>query len=592
MTMWISAPPNINLLWAGLLLEELRRGGLEHVVISPGSRSAPLTVAAARTPGLRTHLHFDERGAAFFALGLARAKVRPVALICSSGSAVANYLPALVEAAASNIPLLVLTADRPPELLQTGANQAIEQPGIFGRYVRWDATLPCPTTEIPARFVLTTAAQAMHQCRRAPAGPVHLDCMFREPLAPKATGESFDHYLSDLGAWGAGDAPFTKYYAPRAFMDSEQQREVVNHAHYAKLGVLIIGQLDDPLEIHAACVLAEAMPWPVFADVLSGARTNDLAAHYDALLLSPAFRARFTPDTVFHIGGAITSKRLNEFLAERRPKYVYVAAHGDRKDPAHGVTHRVECDLASFSGWLTTWVRGRGDRALLEPLFALSRLAAAAIDAWLDGQATLTEMHVARLVTRHAPAGAIVFAGNSMPVRDLDQFAAADTAAERIVANRGASGIDGNLATALGAAVSLSRPLAVVVGDLTALHDINSIALLREATAPVVIIVINNDGGGIFSFLPIHTHAPGEFEAFFGTPHGLGFEGAAQQFGLEYFAPASPQEFAEQYTAAFARGGATLLEVRTHRDENVQMHRALQAQLTETIDAAIAASQG
>ncbi len=592
----IDNAPNINLLWSALLLEELRRCGLEHVVISPGSRSSPLTIAAARTAGLRTHVHFDERGAAFYALGLARAKMRPVALICTSGSAVANYLPALVEASASNVPLLLLTADRPPELLQTGANQAIEQPGLFGKYVRWESTLPCPTTDAPARYVLTTADQAYHAAMRPPAGPVHLNCMFREPLAPIAAGGPFDSYLADIAPWRASNAPYTKYYPPRGFMDSEQQREVVNHAHFAKIGALLIGQLDDPLEIHAARVLAEAMPWPVFADVLSGVRVghgaDEIAANYDQMLLSERFRGMLNPDVVFHIGGAMTSKRLNEFLVARRPKYVYAASHGLRKDPSHIVTHRVECDLVSFCGWLTAWVRGRGSKELLRPLLELSRFAGATVDAWLEAETTLTEMHVARAVSRLAPEGAIIFAGNSMPVRDMDMYAAADGKAERIMANRGASGIDGNLATALGAAMAADAPLTAVVGDLTALHDLNSLAMVKAASKPVVIVVINNDGGGIFNFLPIYQHAPSEYEQFFGTPHGIAFESAATMFGLHYIAPTTHAAFREAYTRAIAGPGATLIEVRTHRDENLRLHRALQAQVSGAVDTAIAAHAG
>lgn len=592
----IKDAPNINLLWAGLLLEELRRCGLEHVVVSPGSRSSALTVAAARTPGLKTHVHFDERGAAFFALGLARAKMKAVAMVCTSGSAVANYLPALVEAAASCVPLIVITADRPQELLQAGANQAIEQPGIFGRYVRWETALPCPTVEVPARYVLTTADQAWHAAQRPPAGPVHVNFHFREPLAPVAQGGPFAEYLGDVAAWRESGAPYTKYYPPRGFMDSEQQREVVNHAHFAKIGALIIGQLDDPLEINAARILAEAMPWPVLPDVLSNVRVgpgaSDLAAYYDHLLLSPRFRELFNPDVVFHIGGAITSKRLNTWLEEKRPKYVYCASHGLRKDPAHIVTHRVECDLVSFCGWLTAWVRGRGERALLQPLIDLSNFAGAAMDVWLEAQVVVTEMHVARAVTRLAPEGSTLYVGNSMPVRDLDMYAAAEGRVERIVANRGASGIDGNIATALGAAAALGTPLTVVVGDLTALHDLNSLALLREVQTPVAIVVVNNDGGGIFNFLPIHQHAPAEYEEFFGTPHGFGFSQAAAMFGARHAAPATPKEFAEVYTRAITHAGATLIEVRTDRAENLTLHRALQTHVAEVVDAAIAASRG
>ena len=338
------------------------------------------------------------------------------------------------------------------------------------------------------------------------------------------------------------------------------------------------------------------MPWPVLPDALSGVRIGngaaDLAAHYDQLLLSPRFREVFNPDTIFHIGGAITSKRLNEFIAERRPKYVHVASHGLRKDPGHIVTHRVECDLTTFCGWLTAWVRGRGSKDLLAPLLNLSKLAGATIDAWLDDSPDLTEMHVARIVSRMAPAGSTLFAGNSMPVRDLDMFSATDSAVDRILANRGASGIDGNLATALGVATALHRPITAIVGDLTALHDLNSLALLKCVNVPVVIVVINNDGGGIFNFLPIHQHAPAEYEHFFGTPHGLGFAQAASMFGAAYAVPGSATEFREAYTRATATPGATLIEVRTQRAANLTAHRALQQHVAATVDAAIAAHQG
>lgn len=587
---------NINGLWAALLIEELRRCGVRHVVVSPGSRSTPLTLAAASTPGIEAHAHFDERGAAFYALGLARAHLQPAALICTSGSAAANYLPALVEAAASCVPLIVLTADRPPELLHTGANQAIDQPGLFAKYVRWEQTLPCPTTEIPARFLLTTVDQACHAAMRAPAGPVHLNCMFREPLAPVPSGCDFSGYLADVAAWRDGVGPYTKYYPARGFMDSEQEREVVNHAHFAKIGVLVIGQLDDPLEIHAARVLAEAMPWPVLPDVLSSVRVapggHELAACYDHLMLSERFRAHFNPDVVFHIGGAITSKRLNEFLAARRPKYVHIAPHGLRRDPGHIVTHRVEADLRAFCGWLTAWVRGRGDKALLAPLLGLSRLAGDAIDAWLAAHDALAEMHVARIVSRAAPPGSLVFLGNSMPVRDFDMYADSACAAGRIMANRGASGIDGNLATALGAARALGQPLTAIVGDLTALHDLNSLALVRAAGVPVVIVVVNNDGGGIFSFLPVREHAGGAFEPWFGTPHGFGFAQAAAMFGLRHAAPRTAAAFQQIYAEAMASGAPTLIEVATNREDNVRQHRALQSHVASVVDAAITAHAG
>lgn len=578
--------PNRNHLWARLLVGELLRLGAAHFTVAPGSRSTPLAHAVAALAPHACTVHFDERGAAFHALGCARATGRPAVVICSSGSAVANLFPAVVEARMARAPLVLLTADRPPELLDCGANQAIDQWKIFGGHAVWQAALPCPNPAVPAAYVPGIAAQAVRRALGPPGGPVHLNCAYREPLAPIATGECFTDELAALGGWAAGEAPRTRHFVAPPAPDAAARAALCAFVAGAKRGVLLVGQLERAAERAAAARLAEALGWPALADVASGLRLGNTAPpfvpHYDQLLLSERFRAAFQPDAVLHLGGAITSKRVNEHLAALRPNYALVAPHPERQDPAHQVTLRIESDIAACCGALLDGKDPAAGTAWGGDFAAWSAELAGALDAWLDAQPALTEMAVARIASRARPMGATLYLGSSMPIRDMDMYGDAAAAPGPVAANRGASGIDGNIACAAGHADGTGAPVVAVLGDLAALHDLNSLALLRGARAPVALVVVNNDGGGIFHFLPVAEHAD-HFERFFGTPHGMDFRQAAGQFGIDYAAPATAAELSQAIQRTLDAGGVALIEVRTLRDENIAAHRALQAALRDAM---------
>ncbi|MEM6325793.1 MAG: 2-succinyl-5-enolpyruvyl-6-hydroxy-3-cyclohexene-1-carboxylic-acid synthase [Bacteroidota bacterium] len=562
--------PNANHLWAALLVEELVRQGVGLFVIGPGSRSTPLTVAVAQNPRARSLVHIDERGGAFAALGFARATGRPAAWITTSGTAVANGLPAAVEADTAGVPLLLLTADRPPELRDTGANQTVRQPGLFASVARWTADLAPPTPEVDPAYVLTTAAHAVARSLAPYPGPVHLNCPFREPLAPLAdgTGTLPDH----LHAWAEADRPFTEAVEAETVVPPDAIASVARALEPCQRVLLVAGQGADPASVRAA---AERTDWVLLADSLSGAHTPEGVPFYDLALASRAFAEAHVPDAVVHVGARPTSKRLQALL-DRSPVTVRIAPTAGRLDPAHRVTHRITADPAFALRDLVAATASRPDPAWATAWRSASVAVSEVLDRELAGEA-ITEPGIARAVAAHTPPEAGLVVAASMPVRDLDAFGVPRVT---VTANRGASGIDGTVATAAGFARGLDAPTVLLIGDLALLHDLNGLALLRDGP-PVVIVAINNDGGGIFHFLPIAPEADGPalatetFEPFFGTPHGLGFEAAARQFGLAYHAPATHRAFTEAFQAALASGASALIEVRTDRGENAALHRRL-----------------
>lgn len=298
---------NINHLWSSLLIEELVRSGVEYFCIAPGSRSAPLTVAAARHPKARTFIHYDERGLAFHALGYASAHKKPVALICTSGTAGANFYPAIIEASKKKVPLIVLTADRPPELRFTGAVQTIDQAGLFGKYVKFFFDLPCPDVKIKPEFVLTTVDQAVYQAVRNPSGVVHLNCMFRDPLAPIKTGENFKKYLQGINAWIKRSEPYTRYSQVRPSIPEAEAVNIAERIAKIKNGLIVVGKIGGNAEQDAVVSMAKRLGWPVFADASSGlrlGRTDEGIIHYfDGILSSSKFAGRLKFDGVLHLGG-------------------------------------------------------------------------------------------------------------------------------------------------------------------------------------------------------------------------------------------------------------------------------------------------
>ena len=576
--------PRANRLWAYLIVEELLRCGVGFFCVAPGSRSTPLVAALAASEKARSLIHFDERGTAFAALGYARATGRPAAWITTSGTAVANGLPAVVEAATDGVPMVLLTADRPPELRQTGANQTIDQPDIFGDYVRWRFDLPAPDPDIDPAMVLTTVDQAAYRASRTPQGPVHLNLMFREPFL---SGPEDEDIPSGPASWVQGDEPYTRYAATKPAVDEMEIYRLWETLRPVKHGLVVAGRLASRKQGEAVLRLAGTIGWPLLPDLGSQVRlgSEGIAAHYDALVAGDSFAGSHVPEAVVHVGGRSLSKRLEQFLASSRPDpYVVVRENPFRLDPAHRVTHSVEANVLDFCTALV-WAATEAPPAM-NPLWTAGWLEASEeVARHLEGifSGEPNEPLVARLLSRNVPPDHGLVVASSMPVRDLDTYATTDGAPVPVAANRGASGIDGTVATAAGFARGLGRPVTLLIGDLALLHDLNSLAMLRDVH--VIVVVLNNDGGGIFSFLPIARHEE-FFEPYFGTPQGVGFEPAAKMFGLVYEHPGTMEAFVEAYGAACARGSSTLIEVQTDRGENMALHRRLLQEVADHIEKA------
>lgn len=587
-------PAMRNRLWGELIIDELTRCGCRAAWVCPGARSAPLAAAAARSPQMTVSVCLDERAAGYQAVNAARAAGRPAAVICTSGTAAANLLPAVVEAAMSGVPLVVLTADRPPELRDTGANQTIDQPDLFGRAAAWRFDLPPPDARIAPAAVLTTVDQAVHRARSA-AAPVHLNCMFAEPLLDDPPPDGGQERTGSEERWAGGDRPpdgrpYTTYAPAPAEPSPEAVAATAAAVRGAAAGLLAVGPLPAAADRSAVASLAAALGWPMIADIQSGLRfawggrpAPPAVCHHD-LVLGHLGAALPAPDVVLHVGGRLTSKAYLTALGAHRPAAcVHVAEHPRRIDPEHVVTGRVQAAPDRFCSALAAELQsggqsGGGPGNGAAGLIDAGAAAAAAVTAALDAEPAVSEPAAAADLIALLPAGWGAFGGGSMPIRDLDAFAQAAaprTGPLAVGANRGASGIDGAVASAAGYAAGLQAPVGALIGDVALLHDLGSLAVLASAPQPVVLLVINNDGGGIFSFLPALTAQADVFERCFGTPHGFRFEHACRMFGLDYHRPASRAQAQEALRRCFAAGRPALVEVSTGRERNLALHRRL-----------------
>lgn len=583
----INVSPNLNYAWAASMVEELVRNGVTYFCIAPGSRSSPLVAAAARHPNVKTVVHYDERGLAFYALGLVSVTKYPAVLICTSGTAAANFFPAVIETSKKKLPLILLTADRPPELRDTGALQTINQVKLYGDYVRWFTDLPAPDEQIDPAFLLTTMDQAVFRSINPMPGPVHINCMFREPLAPEETGFYAEEYVKPVAHWLKKKNVYTEYTTGTIHTDFSGDKRLVSVLNKTKRGIIVVGKLGAPEEQQAVLKLSEKLNWPVFPDIVSGLRTRshkNIILYYDQILTVDSFAEQFPVDTVLHLGGRITSKRWYQYAEKMRPRnYISVLAHSLRNDPLHMVTKRVKSKVADFAESMTPLVTATpgGDGYFLERLREYDRSAGEFIDRFTREHEKVNEIGVARAISRLLPDGHGLFLSNSMPVRDMDMYAAPGGATPVIGGNRGASGIDGIIASACGFARALDTGVTLLIGDIAFLHDLNSSAFIKTLKKNLIIVVINNNGGGIFSFLPIagSPAASDIFEPYFAAPHGMDFQKAAQFFDLHYSAPTTMTGFADCYKKALEATTATIIEIKTDRNENAALHRQLQEKI-------------
>jgi len=570
---------NINTIWCDLLVGELYRQGVRCFCLSSGARSGPLAMAVARHPGIDPVMHFDERASAFYALGHARATRWPAVWITTSGTAVANGLPAVVEAAQDGVPLIALTADRPPELRDNGSNQTIEQPGLFGSYARWFVDMPCPDRAILPTYVLTTAAHAMARATGSDQGPVHLNLMLRDPLGGDADGIDYGPYLQGVPQ---SDQPFTQLASVDQRLSAASADAIRANLESAHNGLIIVGRLRDADERAAAMRIAETLPWPLIADIGSGLRVGRRLKRQivfgDQLLLKP--QAAFQPDIILHLGGPVVSKRVLQWTAGCGGEHILVKSHPHRQDPLHAVRHVVEAELATVAEALAGLSAVSSHS--LEHWQAADAKAESVVRSFVEPDGALDEIFIAASVSSTLPEGMGLFLASSMPVRDMDMYALPDGARLSVAANRGASGIDGTIATACGWAHGSQQPVLAVVGDLAFLHDLNALYFLKTSKQPVVVVVINNNGGGIFSFLPAARQTD-VFETVFGTPHHMTFAAAASQFSLPYHQPGTRNKFKQVLADTLAQQQSAIIEVSTDRAANVKLHQDLQAQLMAAI---------
>jgi len=565
------------------LVDELARAGVTDACLAPGSRSAPLALALAEHPGIRAHVHLDERSAAFFALGAAKRSGRAVVALCTSGTAAANFHPAVLEADLARVPLLVLTADRPPELRGTGANQATDQLKLYGSAVRWFCEAGVPA-DVPGagRYWRSLASRAWAEATGPPAGPVHLNLAFADPLVPPAVGGEA-RLAGEPSAGRAGGAPWTATPARVRSAAPGDVAELAGAVRANPRGLLVAGWGAD-LDPAAVDAFAAAGGWPVLADPLSGARRGPAAiSTYDGLVRAARFAAAHRPSLVVRVGGAPTSKALTAWLDESIPQVLVDPSEG-WADPARAASLRLSADpsdlLAATAALLTDDGPGpagwSGDPASpwLREWLETERLAREAIDGLLEEWAEPFEGRVARDLVGWVPAGGTLVVGSSMPVRDVDAFARPREGL-RFVANRGLSGIDGFVATALGVAAAGDEPVVALCGDLTLLHDASSLLGAAGRSRGAVLVVIDNDGGGIFSFLP-QAQLPGDlFEPLFGTPHGLDLTALAAAARVPARVVEKAADLVPALDAALDGGGTQLVVVRSDRAGNLARHRAV-----------------
>jgi 2-succinyl-5-enolpyruvyl-6-hydroxy-3-cyclohexene-1-carboxylate synthase len=595
-------PTNVNTALASAFAEELARGGLRRAVVSPGSRSTPLAVALWREPGIEVTVIIDERSAAFFALGAAQASGEPVALLCTSGTALANYHPAVAEADLAALPLIVLSADRPPELRGIGAGQTIDQIKTFGEAVRWFCEVGTHDADDSGLLHMrSVACRALARGRgEIRPGPVHLNFPFRDPLAPIPV-EGAVTATDPLALHGRDGRPLTAVTRVDLEPTPFELDEVAGHIADAIAGVIIAGRQTDPELREPLAHLARAAGFPILAEPTSQLRLGPhdrsyVVTTYDTLLRDEHWGRGVVPELVLRFGDLPTSKPLREWLAASGADQIVVDPTGGWNEPTNRAAAIIRADPTELaSGWATRLERiTSGEGRTGGPLHSRTagRFAQGssrpAPEAWLEaeaaalaaiaeelerdslaGRSAIEEAALHLALGRAHADGDLVYTASSMPIRDQESFVGPGEADVLFLCNRGANGIDGLISSGIGAAHASGRPTTIVTGDLGLLHDIGGLAALRDVTTPVRIVVIDNGGGGIFHFLPQQSALDSdEFEALLGTPRGVSVERAAALFDL----PHRRLESLADLPAALA-AGTGLIEVRTDRRANVAAHR-------------------
>nr|WP_106780569.1 2-succinyl-5-enolpyruvyl-6-hydroxy-3-cyclohexene-1-carboxylic-acid synthase [Lysinibacillus timonensis] len=552
------------------LVASIIQNGVEDVVISPGSRSTPLAYGFASAKEINVFRQVDERSAAFFALGLAKAKGKPVTLLCTSGTAAANYYPAIVEAKNARIPLIVITADRPHELREVGAPQAINQIRLYGEQVKWSVEFPIPDgAKQTLPFIERHVARAVNISMTAPFGPVHLNVPFREPL------------LIDFNE-ALPNPTFQVSLRGQVTPTEEAIALLTNIINESRKGFLIIGELSLGTDLAIMWNFVRKAKWPVIVESLSNMRTNIpddckeyIISSYDALLKNEEFQQKVTADTVIRFGAQPVSKFLTLFLTNTLPsQYIVVDEDPMFRDSTSVATHFIH---SSIGDWLQKLdIEGNIDEQYFNMWRISDDVAMKYIETYIENEAD--EGAMVRVLLEKLPNHSDLFVSSSMPIRDIDTFLLPTEKDIQVFANRGANGIDGVVSTAIGFSHGReNRHMYLLIGDLAFLHDVNALIATRYQSSEITLIVLNNDGGGIFSYLSQST-VKEYYEDLFGTPTALQFDQIAKMYDMEYI---KVNDLGEMKDLALGVSNLPLrlIEVFTNREANVEAHRKLWKQI-------------
>lgn len=560
-------------------IDELAKSGLAHAVISPGSRSTPLAMTVCEHPAIQEWIVVDERTAAYFALGMAKQTKMPVALICTSGTAAANYFPALIEAYYNRVPLIVLTADRPHELRDIGAPQVIDQIKLFGEHVKWfhEMSQPESTDEMLA-YVRTTANRAIHIAKSGNPGPVHINFPFRDPLVPNFSIENL---------WGNNeDHSYHQLYEGK-----KQIREEVFHQFNEKLitlekGLIVCGPQEDEATAEAIAKLADRWKIPVLADPLSQLRAGKhdkdvLIENYDSMFRDETLRNQLKPDFIIRFGAMPVSKYYDKFTSEHQDaRHIVVEPYEGFRQPTKQPTEIYYAHPVDFINGLLAITDWTGDQDWLTKWQQLNKKATNHIEQSNVDQ--LTEGVAVRELIKAMPTDSLLYVGNSMAVRDLDTFFMRTDKQITLLANRGVSGIEGLISSALGAAATTTKRVTLLIGDLAFYHDLNGLLIGKQYELDLTILLMNNNGGGIFSFLP-QANEPKYFEKLFGTPLHIDFKHAITMYQGTYRLVDDVVQLKKELQESYQRNGTTVIEVRTDREENMRWHRQIWQQIADDL---------
>ncbi|WP_243300135.1 2-succinyl-5-enolpyruvyl-6-hydroxy-3-cyclohexene-1-carboxylic-acid synthase [Bacillus litorisediminis] len=550
------------------IVESLHEAGVRDAVISPGSRSTPLAYLLAEHPDIQTHVVIDERSAAFFAMGMAKKSSHPVVLLCTSGTATANYYPAIVEAKYGRVPLIVLTADRPHELREVGAPQAIDQTNLYGKHVKWFIDLPQPTNQSNTiSYLRQTCYKAFDLAQQSPKGPVHLNVPLPEPLIPELPVEF------------SLDQPRKSSEIGRTYPTSSMISELTSLLNSGQNGLMIAGEMGDKQAADWLLDLSATYQIPILADPLSQLRTNGdssvstIIDSYDTFLRFEELRKQVKPDFVIRFGSMPVSKSLSQFLQGLEDIRFIVIDEGGHRDPIYKATDSwfVNESLLikeilqnrpapqEHSKWAEKWIKlNQQTRMLIEQKSPLLQ--------WNEGKAV-------HKILNYLPDDSLLYVGNSMPIRDVDTFLSKQSKRINVLANRGTNGIDGVVSSALGASTKHTSNY-LLIGDLSFYHDLNGLLISQMEEIDITIFVLNNNGGGIFSFLP-QANEPYHFEKLFGTPANLTFEHAVKMYKGFYTKVRNEAELEEALLSLNSKHGLKVVEILTNREENVVIHREL-----------------